>query len=88
MTIMVEYLKGEVCGVDNCRVTQYYLEDGQLFCRNGHRKEVKIAPRHIVEFKYSHINRANCKFRRMKTPLELKDARREKRLSERRYLEV
>ncbi len=47
---MVEYLKGEVCGVDNCRVTQYYLEDGQLFCRNGHRKEVEPVSHRVFEF--------------------------------------
>lgn len=36
----MQYFKGEVCGVDNCRATQYYDEDGQSFCKNGHRREV------------------------------------------------
>jgi len=30
------------CGVDNCKTTLYYLEDGQWFCKNGHRREVSF----------------------------------------------
>lgn len=28
------------CGIDNCKASLYYLEDGQWFCKNGHRREV------------------------------------------------
>ena len=38
----MEYIRGEVCGVENCRATQYYLEDGLWFCKNGHIREVLI----------------------------------------------
>ncbi|KAI9789192.1 MAG: Pol I core factor CF [Peltula sp. TS41687] len=37
----MEYIRGEVCGVENCRATQYYLEDGLWFCKNGHIREVQ-----------------------------------------------
>lgn len=30
------------CGIDNCKASLYYLEDGQWFCKNGHRREVGI----------------------------------------------
>ncbi|KAF8439226.1 hypothetical protein BGX38DRAFT_1134601 [Terfezia claveryi] len=30
------------CGIDNCRTTLYYLEDGQWFCKNGHRREGEL----------------------------------------------
>ena len=38
----MEYLQADVCGIDNCRATQYQLEDGRWFCRNGHQKEVGL----------------------------------------------
>lgn len=38
----MDYVKGEVCGIDNCRVRQYYVEDGLWFCKNGHRKEGRV----------------------------------------------
>ncbi|KZF23440.1 hypothetical protein L228DRAFT_282169 [Xylona heveae TC161] len=38
----MEYVKGERCGVENCRSNRYYVEDGLWFCRNGHRKEGRI----------------------------------------------
>ncbi|RPB28945.1 hypothetical protein L211DRAFT_817189 [Terfezia boudieri ATCC MYA-4762] len=30
------------CGIDNCKTTLYYLEDGQWFCKNGHRREGEL----------------------------------------------
>ncbi|KAI9880099.1 MAG: Pol I core factor CF [Pleopsidium flavum] len=35
----MDYFRGDVCGVDNCRATQYYIEDGLSYCKNGHRRE-------------------------------------------------
>jgi hypothetical protein len=34
----MEYVRGDVCGVDNCRATRYYIEDGLSYCKNGHRR--------------------------------------------------
>ena len=37
----MDYVRGDICGQDNCRSTEYYIEDGQYFCRAyGHLKEV------------------------------------------------
>ncbi|KAI5785102.1 RNA polymerase I-specific transcription initiation factor Rrn7 [Peziza echinospora] len=30
------------CGIDNCKATLYYIEDGQSFCKNGHRREGEL----------------------------------------------
>lgn len=38
----MQYVKGDVCGVENCRAVQYYIEDGLWFCRNGHQSAVGL----------------------------------------------
>ena len=43
---MVQYQKGPVCGVDNCRSKRYYEDSGLLFCDKGHRREVSCSIRH------------------------------------------
>ncbi|KAF8477206.1 hypothetical protein BDZ91DRAFT_672662 [Kalaharituber pfeilii] len=30
------------CGIDNCKATVYYLQDGQWFCKNGHLREGEL----------------------------------------------
>ncbi|ORY86246.1 hypothetical protein BCR37DRAFT_412033 [Protomyces lactucae-debilis] len=33
------FVKGPICGKDNCRSRYYYKADGQTFCRNNHLRE-------------------------------------------------
>ncbi|KAK5018472.1 hypothetical protein LTR16_002013 [Cryomyces antarcticus] len=36
-------LKGEICGVDNCRSRDYrYGDDGYYYCQNGHRRDTAL----------------------------------------------
>ncbi|KAL8793784.1 MAG: hypothetical protein Q9195_003614 [Heterodermia aff. obscurata] len=44
---MVEYQKGPVCGVDNCRSTRYYEDSGFLFCKNDHQLQI-ICKGHVA----------------------------------------
>ena len=38
----MQYVEGDVCGVENCRAVQYYIEDGLWFCKNGHQRVVRL----------------------------------------------
>lgn len=38
----MQSVKGDVCGVENCRAVQYYTEDGLWFCKNGHQSAVGL----------------------------------------------
>ncbi|BFZ62297.1 hypothetical protein YB2330_003386 [Saitoella coloradoensis] len=40
------WIRGDRCGVDNCKSTRYRNEDGQTICSNGHHREGDI---HIAE---------------------------------------
>lgn len=32
------------CGIENCKSTSFYLNDGQWFCKKGHLREVNPQP--------------------------------------------
>ena len=36
----MEYKRLSRCGIDSCKQTLFYLDDGQWFCKNGHLREV------------------------------------------------
>lgn len=36
----MEYKRLSRCGIDNCKQTQFYIENGRWFCKNGHMREV------------------------------------------------
>ena len=67
----MQYVKGEICGVENCRATQYYIEDGLLVCKNGHRNAV-CCPSAIPQLCSDRSARAVCKYKKTRTALVLK----------------
>ncbi|KAG0637729.1 hypothetical protein HOY80DRAFT_971467 [Tuber brumale] len=38
----MEYKRLSRCGVDGCKQTLFYLDDGQWFCKNGHLREGEL----------------------------------------------
>ncbi|CAZ80192.1 unnamed protein product [Tuber melanosporum] len=38
----MEYRRLSRCGVDGCKQTLFYLDDGQWFCKNGHLREGEL----------------------------------------------
>ncbi|KAH8155266.1 uncharacterized protein LAJ45_00275 [Morchella importuna] len=38
----MDYKRLSRCGVDNCKQTLFYLDDGQWFCKNGHLREGEL----------------------------------------------
>jgi hypothetical protein len=45
----MQSVKGDICGVENCRAVQYYTEDGLWFCKNGHQSAVGLFNSPIAE---------------------------------------
>jgi hypothetical protein len=37
----MEYKRLSRCGIDNCKQTLFYPENGRWFCKNGHMREVR-----------------------------------------------
>lgn len=40
MSSSIEYKKGAPCGIENCRATSYYEENGLIYCKEGHQQHV------------------------------------------------
>lgn len=71
----MQYVKGDVCGVENCRAVQYYIEDGLWFCRNGHQSAVGLRQSSDLPNVSNRVARVVSKCRKMKTTLEPKGER-------------
>ena len=42
MSKRVDWFKGPVCGIENCKSTWYYKDAGKTICKRGHEQEVTM----------------------------------------------
>lgn len=68
----MQCVKGDVCGVENCRAVQYYIEDGLWFCKNGHQSAVGLFQSSDLRAVSDHHVRVVSRCRKMKTTSEPK----------------
>ena len=67
MSKRVDWFKGPVCGIENCKSTWYYRDDGKTSCRRGHEQEVTIHQVSRARIQYLTMNTRVFKPSKMKT---------------------
>lgn len=50
MSELLEYKKGQICGIENCPSSRYAEhDDGMTYCENGHQRIVRLNRFHVLQ---------------------------------------